>query len=349
MCVIEDAGKNIHDLVLYTLSAYSKHVMSRNFSELKTLWRPERPVSRGAKAYHDAVTHASWHVDNIVHLIGITKPNVRPGHIVVDFGAGTGSSAVYFRRHLPKETKLVLVDNSASWLGHAYELLAQHPDVACVLLKDGDRYLFLDEVIGEVATDHVFCANTIHLMSNLRETLEGIRRALKRRGTFAFQSGNIRRKARKNGVLMIHNTVDRVHDLAIAMIKKEKRYAAYHKDLTSRIEREYAQRKFVFPDPKPIEYYQDLLTTTGFKNLRIAYKPIRVRNRDWLTFLRVRRLQAGILPEVGGKDATPEEEHDRDALIAAASKELFSELASTNPFADRTSFAAEWVYVTVKK
>ncbi len=349
MRVIEDGKENIHDLVLYTLSPYSKPAMSRDFSELKLLWHPDRPVSHGAKAYHDAVIRASWHVDNIAHLIGITKPHVRPEHLVVDFGAGTGSSAVYLRKHLPKKTKLLLVDNSASWLGHAYELFVQHPAVACVLLKDGDRYLFLDEVIGEDAADHVCCANTVHLMSNLKETLEGIRRALKSKGTFAFQSGNIRRKARRNGVLMIHNTVDRVHDLAIAMIKREKRYAAYHNDLTSRIEREYLQRKFVFPDPKPIEYYADVLATAGFRNVRIAYKPVRVKYRDWLTFLRVRRLQAGILPEVGGKDAAPNEEADRDALITAASKELFAQLTSTNPFADRTSFAAEWVYVTAKK
>ena len=39
--------------------------------------------------------------------------------------------------------------------------------------------------------------------------------------------------------------------------------------------------------------------------------------------MRVRRLQAGILPEVGGKDATPQEERDRDDLITKAANILF--------------------------
>ncbi len=325
------------------------NTVKREFPDLKNLWQSDRPVSPGAKAYHDAVIGASWHVDNIRHLIRVMKPHVRKGHMVVDFGAGTGSSAFYFRKHLPKKTKLLLVDNSASWLGHAYKLLGRHSDVACVLLKNGDRYMYLDEVIGEAAADHVVCANTIHLMTNLEQTLVGIRKALKSGGTFSFQSGNIGREGRDNGVLMIHNTVDRVHDIAISMINKDKKYGVYQKDLGARVDREFGQRKFVFPDPKPIEYYMDVLSTAGFRNVRIAYKPIRVKYRDWLRFLRVRRLQAGILPEVGGKDATPEEEADRDALITAASKELFAELASTNPFADSTSFAAEWVYVTAKK
>lgn len=306
-------------------------------------------MSRGATAYHDAVISASWHVDNIAHLIAVVGKSVSPGHVVVDFGAGTGSSALYLQRYFPKKTKLVLVDNSASWLGHAYDLLRGHPDVACVLLKDNDRYLFLDEVIGEGGADHVVCANTIHLMSNLSDTLGGIRRALKTGGTFSFQSGNIRRNDRDNGVLMIHNTVDRVHDIAIAIINTKKKYASYRKDLPARIEGSVGQRKFVFPDPKPVDYYRELLTAVGFRDILISYKRIRVKYADWLRFLRVRRLQAGILPEVGGKEATHKEEHDRDELIAEASGKLFRELQATNPLANRTSFCAEWVYVTTKK
>lgn len=313
------------------------------------LWRPDRPVSRGASAYHDAVIDASWHVDNIAHLIAVVGKSVSPGHVVVDFGAGTGSSSLYLQRHFSKKTKLVLVDNSASWLGHAYNLLGSHPDVACILLKDNDRYLFLDEVIGAETVDHVVCANTIHLMSNLSDTLWGIRRALKTGGRFSFQSGNIRRNGRDQGILMIHNTVDRVHDIAIEIINNKRKYASYRRDLNARIEGSTGQRKFVFPDPKPIDYYRDLLATVGFGDIRISHKPIRVKYADWLRFLRVRRLQAGILPEVGGKEATPREEHDRDELITEASGALFKELQATNPHADLTSFLAEWVYVTTKK
>lgn len=315
----------------------------------KISWIPDSPISSGAKAYHTAVIHASWHIDNIVPLIRLVTPNVRSGHLIVDFGAGTGSSAIFMQKYLPKQIHLLLVDNSASWLGHAYSLLSGKPNVGFALLKQDGRYVYLHEVVGQGSANHVVSANTIHLMSDLKATLEGVNKALKRGGTFNFQSGNILRKDRDHGILMIHNTVDRVHDLAIDIINANKKYASYQKNLPVRIKENVAQRKFVFPDPKSIDYYLGLLSTVGFRDIRVTQKSIRVKYADWLKFLRVRRLQAGILPEVGGKEATPREALDRNELITEASRALFKELQATNPHANRTSFLAEWVYVTAKK
>lgn len=68
-----------------------------------------------------------------------------------------------------------------------------------------------------------------------------------------------------------------------------------------------------------------------------------------INFLRVRRLQAGILPEVGGKDATPEAEKGRDRIISLAVRKLFSEFKKQNPFANKISFTAEWIFVQAQK
>ena len=55
------------------------------------------------------------------------------------------------------------------------------------------------------------------------------------------------------------------------------------------------------------------------------------------------------MPEIGGKEPSPEEEQDRDELITMASNQLFKELENNNPFADEEGFTAEWVYITSTK
>mgnify|MGYP006871810966 CR=1 FL=1 len=60
-------------------------------------------------------------------------------------------------------------------------------------------------------------------------------------------------------------------------------------------------------------------------------------------------MQAGILPEIGGKEPTVEVERDRDELITRAAQMLFIELKAKNSLADNTSFTAEWVYVQAQK
>jgi len=109
---------------------------------------------------------------------------------------------------------------------------------------------------------------------------------------------------------------------------------------------EYGQRKLVFPEPRPMEYYLKMLKSAGFRHEEVRHRLVRVKYKDWLDFLRVKRLQAGILPEIGGKEPSPEEEQDRDELITMSSNRLFSELKSQNPFADGNSFTAEWIYIT---
>ncbi len=116
----------------------------------KEFWRPQRPVSKGASAYHEAVVGASWHINNIEELIKLVKNKIKNGDIVVDFGAGTGASAVYFLKKIKKNYKLWLVDNSPSWLGKAYNLLQKKKNVDFLIIdKIRDNYRKLNEIIGD--------------------------------------------------------------------------------------------------------------------------------------------------------------------------------------------------------
>ena len=313
-------------------------------------WKPDRPTSRGATAFHDAVIDASWNHKCLDELIDLAKPNIKENDIVVDFGAGTGTSSVRILEKLKTKISLWLVDNSPAWLGKAYEFLKSYPNIDFFVLKKKDGgFATLSETVGKESVNHVISANTVHLIPNLKETFKGIADALKTNGTFIFNSGNILRKGRQKGVLMLDSTVYRVHDIAIEIIRQNEKFKKYRKNLSKRIKANLAQRKFVFPYPRPIQDYLNALKQAGFRYMEPYYKCFKLKYTDWLKFLRVKRLQAGILPEVGGREPSPKEEKDRDTLITLAAHKLFKELERLNPLADNKTYQCEWIYISATK
>ncbi len=315
-----------------------------------TPWKPDRPISKGAAAYHEAVSKAKYYVYVLDELMKLVSPKIKSKEIIVDFGAGTGVSALRLIEHLKVTAEVWLVDNSAAWLGKAYEVLNKKSNVKCFLLeKTPHGYATLADTIGKDMADHVISANTFHLVPDLEETFKGIADALKNNGTFVFQSGNITQDNRPDGALMVDDSVKRVHKIALDIVRNNPKFEEYKKDLDARISMNESQRKFVFPEPRTINVYLDALKKSGFEYEEPIFKLFKVKYSDWLNFLRVRRLQAGILPEIGGHEPSPKEESDRDELITLAANKLFDELKSQNPLADRESFTIEVAYVTAKK
>lgn len=316
----------------------------------KTTWTPTKPTSSGAIAYHKAVTSALWHRENLKRLINILRKNMKKNDSIVDFGAGTGSSAYYLYKHLEKTFFLILVDNSPSWLGSAYEIFKDKSNTEFYILNKTEKgYETLEKTIGKKRADHVFCANTVHLISNLNEAFKGVYAALKPGGTFTFQSGSIIRNHRKKDILILDTTVNNVHDIAIEIIQKNDIFRKYRKGLAEKIKENTSQRKLVFPDPRPVEFYTNTLKKTGFKNITTSYKRIKVPFKEWRDFLLVKRLQAGILPEIGGRYAIPKEEKDRNTVIKMAINLFFKQLQKNNEFSTKKSFTAEWIYITSKR
>src|SRR3989338_455103 len=264
-------------------------------------WKPDRPTSIGATAFHNSVIDASWNLECLDELIDLARPNIHENNIVVDFGAGTGTSSIRILDKLKTKMRLWLVDNSPAWLGKAYEFLKSYPNVDFfVLQKKENGYATLSETLGEESVDHVISANTFHLVPDLKETFKGIAEALKANGKLFFNSGNITRKGRPDGALMLDSTVYRVHDIAVDIIRKDSRFAGYRKGLDESVKAQISQRKFIFPYPRPIQHYLKTLKQAGFEYVEPYYKCFKLKYTDWLKFLRVKRLQAGILPEIGG-------------------------------------------------
>jgi len=196
----------------------------------------------------------------------------------------------------------------------------------------------------------VISANTVHLITDIRKVFLGIALALKKNGTFTFQTGNFLRKNRPEGALMIDDTIRIVHEMAIDTVRTDPKFKIYRKGLNESVEAEKSQGKLVFPEPRPVEMYLDALKKAGFRYESPIYIPVKVEYSDWLNFLRVKRLQAGILPEIGGREPTLKEEEDRDTLITKSALKLFKNLETDNPLADDRCFTIDIVYVTsVKK
>ncbi|MCH8003524.1 MAG: methyltransferase domain-containing protein [Nanoarchaeota archaeon] len=313
----------------------------------KKSWKPDRPTSRGATAFHDAVMDASWLHNCVDQLIKYVGPKIKEKDVVVDFGAGTGTSSTRILKKFKSKISLWLVDNSPAWLGKAYEYMHSKPNVDFfVLEKKNTHYSTLSETVGKESVNNVLSSNTVHLIPDLKDTFKGIFDSLKSNGVFIFNSGNIERKGKPKGALMLDSTVYRVHDIAIDLIKKMPQFKDYREGLDKRIKAFLPQRKFIFPYPRDIREYVNALKDAGFGQVKIYYSCFKVKYSDYLKFLRVKRLQAGMLPEVGGREPNPKEIEDRDELITQASSQLFDELKKNNPLADDKSWQCEFAFVS---
>lgn len=312
-------------------------------------WIPNQPTSKGATAYHNAVVDTSWHKNNIYELINHLKNKIKKDQIIVDFGAGTGSSTIYLSKAF-KNVRILAVDNSASWLTKAYEILHKNKNIDFLLIeKEGNKFISINKLIGKNSADHILSFNTVHLIPDIQGTFDGIFSALKKGGTFAFQSGNIFLQNKEEGIMKIDDSINSIHDISIEIINQDTKYKKYKRGLKKKVKDQTLQRKLIFPQPRTLEFYLKTLKTLGFKNKKIFRKRIRVKYKNWLDFLKVKRLQAGILPEIGGRNASEKEVIDRNLIITKASKILFSDLNKNNSLATSSSFCAEWVYVLTEK
>lgn len=322
----------------------------KKMTQERPSWKPKKKGSDGARMYHNAVIKAEWNLDNLEILAQIFDRLDKEKKVIIDFGAGTGASSVYLKEHIKSTSELCLVDNSPSWLTVAYELLGECENVKFHIIgKQGEDYETLSDVIGNKVADVVVSANTFHLILDINSAISGIYDALRPEGYFLFQSGNIIREDRNEDLLMIDSTIEEIHTIAIDIIKNEDQFKEYRQDIDEQISQELGQRKMIFPTPRPISQYISAMEGVGFKNIDVTYKKIYVKYEEWKIFLGVNRIQAGILPEVGGRFPTDKELEDRITIIKLAVDKYFKELSNHNSLADENGFMAEWVYLQGEK
>ena len=147
-----------------------------------TGWEPsglsDAEVKDG-EAYHralyyegDANRPVSWHRDSVDKLIEIAIPHISEGSLVVDYGSGTGGSAIELLKSLDERdirVELVLIDPLVSRFSKARDILGSRDDVHFELStkRDSDgksSFRVLQEILDGRKADVIISSSTLHLI-----------------------------------------------------------------------------------------------------------------------------------------------------------------------------------------
>ena len=80
----------------------------------------------------DDLKPRKWHRDATKPLIDLAINEIKNGDIILDYGSGTGGSAIELVKRLDSldlDFKLILVDPLESWFSNAYKLLKDRPNI----------------------------------------------------------------------------------------------------------------------------------------------------------------------------------------------------------------------------
>lgn len=300
---------------------------------------------------YDTVESHGWY-RNLDHTVEQLDAFLEPGDLALDYSGGTGILASRLLAHRPDlEAGILIVDSSPKFLRLALEKFRDEPRVAfrrIRWLKDERRLETLDEAIDPALLERGFDAlastNAIHLYYDLDETLRSWRLAL-RPGARAFvQSGNIRNPAMGPGEWIIDETVERIHEAAIEIVRDDDRWSAYRDRLTDEMwmaEHEELRRKIFLP-VRPLEHYLDALRGAGFEVVSVENRTIEARVAEWYDFLRV--YHEGVVGWIGGAEKVTGEPvsektvEDRRAIMREAMDRVFG----------GPTFDACWTYVVAE-
>ena len=157
-----------------------------------------------ALTYHNSLYNNSiprkWHSNNLEILINNIELKLCENITIVDYGTGTGGSAIeivkLLEKHNIQKYKLYLVDVLESWFFHAYNLFKNNNNIEFILLTkkiNGKlEFLNINDFIKE-KIDIFICANTIHLLKkkNIIKLTNDIYNLLDNNGLFLINSGDI--------------------------------------------------------------------------------------------------------------------------------------------------------------
>ena len=137
----------------------------------------------------------------------IIKNNLKEDIRIIDYGSGTGGSAIEIIKILHdnniKNYKIYLIDPLIAWFSKAYFLLKDNPNVEFLIcrkkINDKFKFLNISEMIKN-KVDIIVCSNTIHLIKNkvVNNLLSDCKSVLNKEGLLLFNSGDINEDDNKN-------------------------------------------------------------------------------------------------------------------------------------------------------
>ncbi|MBI4387733.1 MAG: hypothetical protein HY582_01655, partial [Candidatus Omnitrophica bacterium] len=221
-----------------------------------------------------------WHFKSVQPIIKQALPYIQDGDIVLDYGAGTGGSAIELLKVLKErgiKITLVLTDISPSWLATAWKIL-QDPElrgkseVKFYMLWDVQANSFkpLSNVFGSRKTKVIIAANVPHLIPEvfMDETFQNFENVLDQKGALVWSSGDI---ALNDGALpmnavLAHDILRDVRRTALKLIDEDERFVHLRKSLDRKARRLAARRadRLILPNPHTIGMIEEKFKKVGF-------------------------------------------------------------------------------------
>ena len=297
--------------------------------------------------HYDTVENHGWY-QNLDLTLEQLESDLADGEILIDYSGGTGILLGRLRGKIgDRPVGMVIVDSSPKFLRIALDRFRADGRVAfrrLRYLRDAKRLQYVDEVLPAGFTAHALAStNAIHLYDDLENTLRSWARVLEPGARARINSGNIRNPRAREGEWIIDDTVYRVHEAAVEIVRSDDRYSAYRPvlDDDARLQSYLDYRDRVFLAPRPLAYYTDALGAAGFEIAEVTERTISARVDEWYEFLSA--YADAVLGWVGGSVRVDEREASEEA--AADRLRLLGEsLAAV--FDGRSTFDCCWTYIT---
>ncbi len=308
------------------------------------------PVDEFGLGYDNVGNHG-WY-KNLEPTISQVLAALSEDKVLVDFSAGTGILAKRLLAAIRHPVGILNIDASSKFLRVAIENLGGDERAAFRLLsylKSEKRLQLIDEVVETPmlarGADIITATNAIHLYYNLPETLASWTRILRPGGLALICSANMYNPQCRQGDWIIDETVAKVNEIVAELVLRDAAFEEYRPALEDpeRVEAHRTLREKVFVPVRPLEYYTDTLSDTGFDVLHVFDSTIFARVDEWCELLET--YHDGVLswvggsPKVEGTEPTPLALRDRLFLIRYALEKLFPA---------QESFPATWTYLTTR-
>jgi SAM-dependent methyltransferase len=308
------------------------------------------PIDEFGLGYDNVGTHG-WY-KNLEPTISQVLAALSENKVLVDFSAGTGILAKRLLSAIRHDVGILNVDASGKFLRVAVENLGGDERAAFRLLsylKTEKRLQLIDEVVEqpmlERGADIITATNAIHLYYDLPDTLTSWTRVLNPGGLALICSANMHNPGARRGDWIIDETVAKVNEIVAELVLRDPAFEKYRPALEdpSVTAAHTKLREKVFVPVRPLEYYTDTFSDTGFDVLHVFDSTIFARVDEWYQLLET--YHDGVLswvggsPKVEGVEPTPEAMCDRLFLIRYALEKLFP---------NQESFPATWTYLTTR-
>ena len=320
--------------------------MSSGWSPIKI---SEEEITDGG-AYHRALYHsgdinqpARWHQESVKPLIKEALENISEGSLVVDYGAGTGGSAIELLKKLDEKgtaIDLVLVDPLVSWFAKAREILGHREEVhfeLSIRKEESGQISFrrLEEMLGGRKADVIISSSTLHLVpaKAMDDLAIQFANSLSGEGVLIWDSGDLESDFRPRNSALLHDPFRAVREILRDNNQRVDILASLSDEEANKSEKRLDK---IFPLPFPVEVIIDSMRDAGFTT-QISEKVVEFENDDAERFVLVPRLAEIAAPLIKGEQ--------RDNEIRKALKVALKRIAEDGRGTD-SSYRSHWIYGT---